>query len=67
MDHFTELRDSFDRVYSQTRMLKNPEGYVYGSNARSHWADIGNNKDWQFLIERQMNDKVTEWLVGQNK
>ena len=67
VDHFSTIREKFESVYTRTRTLMNPEGYVQDSNARAHWADITENTDWIYYLEVQMNKRIYQWLNKSNK
>lgn len=57
---FINIRSAFENVISETRFLKNPNGYV-----RSKTADLANggiDNEWMFLYETPMNEKINNWL-----
>jgi hexosaminidase len=59
---FTNLRSALENVISETRFLKNPEGYI-----RSKTADLANggiNNEWMFVYETPMNEKINNWLTN---
>jgi len=60
VESFNDLRAQFEKVYSNTRILGNPEGYQLDMN--QHLANGTNNTDWMFMFEMPMNLKITEWL-----
>jgi hypothetical protein len=59
---FTDLRKQFEKVYSQTRIMGNPEGYLRDMNIHRHLANGTNNTDWMFMYELPLNLKLTESL-----
>jgi hypothetical protein len=63
---FDDLRIKLETVFSETRMLNNPEGYQLDSNLHEHLANGTNNTDWMFMYELPMNDKIKEWLSTQS-
>ena len=65
IDGFENLRTKFEAVFSETRMLNNPEGYQLDSNLHEHLANGTNNTDWMFMYEIPFNTKVREWLTAQ--
>jgi len=65
LNYFDELRKNFEAVYSQTRILGNPEGYQLDSNFHNHLANGTNNTDWMYMYELPMNQKILEWLKVQ--
>lgn len=67
VSNFQSRRQSFEAVFSQTRMLNNPEGYVLDQNHHNHLANGSNTSDWMFVYELAMNDKINKWLTVLNK
>ena len=61
-DHFGIMRTELEKVYSQTRFMRNPEGYITENNHHNHLAAKGNNSDWLFYYELPMIDKIKKWL-----
>jgi hexosaminidase len=64
---FDARRKSFEAVFSQTRMLNNPEGYVLDQNHHAHLANGDNSSDWMYVYELAMNEKINNWLTVINK
>lgn len=62
VDSFNEVRTNFETVFSKTRMMANPEGYILDQNLHHHLANGTNNSDWMFVYELAMNKKVADWL-----
>lgn len=60
---FDSTRHAFEKVFSQTRQLRKPEGYQIDQNHHHHWANTTLNSDWMFLIEMQMNKAISKWAV----
>ena len=61
-DHFSIVRTELEKVYSQTRFMSNPEGYISENNHHNHLAAKSNNSDWLFYYELPMVDKVKKWM-----
>lgn len=61
-DHFSIMRTDLEKVYSQTRFMSNPEGYIADLHHHNHLAAKTNNSDWLFYYELPMVDKVQKWL-----
>lgn len=61
-DHFSIMRTELEKVYSQTRFMSNPEGYITDLHHHNHLAAKTNNSDWLFYYELPMVDKVQKWL-----
>lgn len=66
---FTGLRRELERVYSETRFMEQPEGYLADLNHHNHLAAKTNNSDWWYLYELPMVEKTLRWLgkKGQTK
>lgn len=62
---FAEMRSEFENVYSQTRFMEAPEGYIADQNHHDHLSALTNNSDWIFLYEIPMVRKVEKWLKEQ--
>lgn len=61
-DHFKVMRTNLENVYSQTRFMQNPEGYISDQNGHRHLAALTNNSDWWFLYELPLVRRVEDWL-----
>ncbi|MDO5570160.1 MAG: family 20 glycosylhydrolase [Bacteroidales bacterium] len=66
-DGFTDLRNEIENVYSKTRFLSNPSGYMLDMNHARHLASKTNNNDWMFLYEIPMNKAINDWILQQQK
>ena len=62
---FAEMRSEFENVYSQTRFMEAPEGYIADQNHHDHLSALTNDSDWIFLYEIPMVRKVEKWLKEQ--
>ena len=61
-EDFETMRTHFLSVYSQTRFMEQPEGYIADLNHHNHLASKTNNSDWWFYYEIPMIKKVKSWL-----
>lgn len=64
-DNFNTMRTNLERVYSETRFMQNPEGYIADHNHHSHLSALTNNSDWMYLYEIPMVKKIREWIENQ--
>ncbi|HAZ03069.1 MAG: glycoside hydrolase family 20 [Bacteroidetes bacterium GWF2_42_66] len=55
---FTGLRDQFEQVYGETRILTKPESYILDQDHHSHLANQAISFDWQFLAEVLFLEKI---------
>lgn len=56
------LQKSLEEVYSGTRFMEQPEGYVEDMNHHNHLSVKSLNSDWIFLYELPMVTKILNWL-----
>ncbi len=61
--YFDTMRTRLEQVYSETRFMQNPQGYVLDMNKHRHLAAKTNNSDWIYLYELAMIDKIKDWLT----
>ena len=59
------MRKSLEEVYSKTRFMQNPNGYILDMNGHNHLAAKTNNSDWMYYYEIPMVAKVEKWLKKQ--
>lgn len=59
---FKTMRSELEKVYSQTRFMENPAGYIEEMNLHNHLAAKTNNSDWLYLYEIPFVKKVLKWL-----
>lgn len=59
---FPEYRKNYEIVFSKTRFLANPPGYILDQNNDPMLANGTNNSDWMYVVELQMNNLVTQWI-----
>ena len=63
---FFTLRQEFEEVYGETRILNKPEAYILDQDHHRHPANQTLNFDWQFFLEK-VNDHFkakTVWQEG---
>ncbi|QNF32871.1 family 20 glycosylhydrolase [Adhaeribacter swui] len=63
--NFTTLRQNYESVFSKTRLLNNPPGYVLDQNGHHHLANGTVNNDWMYVYELAMNKKLKLWISGE--
>lgn len=56
------LRTNLESVYSETRFMQQPEGFISDMNHHNHLAAQTNNSDWWFYYEIPMVRKVRDWM-----
>jgi hypothetical protein len=61
--NFNELRENFEDIFSKTRILNNPGGYMPDQNQHRHLANGTINNDWMFVYELAMNDRLKKWFT----
>ncbi len=61
---FEDVRKNYENVFSQTRILSNPDNYIVDQNQHAHLANGTNNSDWMFVYELAMNKKINDWLFN---
>lgn len=59
---FSQKRQQFEEVFSQTRVLNNPPDYLLDQNHHAHLANGTINSDWMYVYELAMNDHIKKWL-----
>jgi hexosaminidase len=60
--NFKMVRKSFEDVFSETRFIKNPDGYIRDQNSGNMLANGTNNSDWMYVYELAMNKRIRSWL-----
>jgi hexosaminidase len=59
---FADIRAKLEEVYSKTRILSKPEGYLLDQDQHHHLANQSINFDWQFGAEiwflKKLNDQL---------
>lgn len=59
---FDVMRSKLEGVYSRTRFMENPSGYIEDLKPSRHLAAQTNNSDWIYMYEIPMVEKIREWL-----
>lgn len=62
VDSFDTIRKAYEDVFSETRFLKNPDGYILDQNLDFMLANGTNNSDWMHLYELKLNGLIREQL-----
>ncbi len=61
-DSFTLMRHNLESVYSQTRFMEQPEGFISDHNHHNHLSAKTNTSDWLYYYEIPMVKKIKHWL-----
>jgi hexosaminidase len=59
-EEFGQVRAAMEQVYSQTRKLNKPEGYLLDQDHHRHPANQSVNFDWQFTSELMLLEKIKD-------
>lgn len=62
-DDFPVLRARLEAVYSETRFMEQPEGFIADDNLHNHLSAKTNNSDWLYYYELPMVKKVKAWIT----
>jgi hypothetical protein len=62
VDSFDSIRKAYEDVFSETRFLKNPDGYILDQNLDFMLANGTNNSDWMHLFELKINGMIKQQL-----
>ncbi|MEC3908233.1 glycoside hydrolase family 20 zincin-like fold domain-containing protein [Tamlana sp. 2201CG12-4] len=62
LDSFQEVRNNFEAVYGQTRILEKPSNYILDQDHHVHLANQAINFDWQFYAEILFVQKMYKQL-----
>lgn len=62
VEHFSKIRAGYEDVFSRTRFIRNPEGYILDQNNDHMLANGTNTSDWMHVFELAFNDKIKQWL-----
>ena len=65
-EEFEGLRKEFERIYSKTRVLNKPEGYILDQDHHIHLANQTVSFDWQFLAELLFLEKLENSVENQH-
>lgn len=59
---FDAIRENMEHVYSQIRILNQPEGYQLPMNHHAHLAIQSVDSDWMFWYEIEFLQQLTKYL-----
>lgn len=62
---FPVMRRNLEAVYSETRFMQQPEGFIEDFNHHNHLSSKTSNSDWLYYYELPMVQRVEAWLKGQ--
>jgi hexosaminidase len=62
VEDFGRLRQDYEKVFTQTRILANPKDYLLDDNQHDHLANATNSSDWMYVYELAMNAKINNWI-----
>lgn len=62
-DYFAVMRANLESVYSVTRFMQQPEGFIEDMNHHNHLASKTSNSDWMYLYEIPMVNAVKKWFM----
>ncbi len=60
---FRTMRQKFENVYSETRFMRQPNGYIEDMNHHKHLSALTLNSDWMFLYELAMINKLRQTIL----
>lgn len=60
--NFSRIRSNYEQVFSETRILADPDDYILDENHHDHLANGTKNSDWMYVYELAMNSKINHWL-----
>lgn len=63
INDFVNIRKDYEDVFSETRFLKNPDGYLLDQNLDYMLANGTNNSDWMHVFELKMNEMIKKLLA----
>lgn len=61
-DYFPVMRKNLETVYTRTRFLEQPSGFIMDSNFQNNISMKSLNSDWMYLYEIPMIEKVRDWM-----
>lgn len=61
-EYFATMRKNLENVYSQTRFMQQPDGYVEDMNHHNHLAAKTMSSDWLYYYELPMVRKINAWI-----
>lgn len=60
--YFYTMRNNLEAVYSKTRFMEQPDGYIEDMNHHNHLSAKTQNSDWLYFYELSMVEKVENWI-----
>ena len=60
--YFDVMCSNLESVYSETRFMEQPEGFIPDMNHHNHLASKTNNSNWWYYYEIPMVKKVHAWM-----
>jgi hypothetical protein len=63
---FKNVRGQFENIYSKTRILNKPEGYILDQDHHRHPANQSITYDWQFTAELMLLKKMNNHFKTHN-
>ncbi len=64
VESFNQIRLAYESVFSATRFIKNPDGYILDQNLDFMLANGTNSSDWMYVYELKMNDMLKQLLTN---
>ena len=61
--YFDVMRSNLESVYSETRFMEQPEGFISDLNHHNHLASKTNNSDWWYYSDGEESPRVDEIVV----
>ena len=61
-DDFDAMRREYENIYSETRFMVQPNGYIFDMNHHHHLSARTPDSSWIFLYEIPFVQSVREWL-----
>ena len=61
-DDFDAMRREYEKIYSETRFMVQPNGYIFDMNHHHHLSARTPDSSWIFLYEIPFVQSVREWL-----
>lgn len=61
-DYFQTMRTHLEDIYSETRFMQQPDGYIADQNHHNHLAAKTDSSDWWYYYEIPMIKKIKRWM-----
>lgn len=62
-DSFATLRQNLESVYSRTRFMRYPDGYIADMNHHRHLAALTHDSSWLYLYEIDYLQRLQTWFA----